>query len=64
VSVPALVVVGTDDEYTPVSDAQYMNERIPDSALAVIEGAAHMPNLERPAEFNAELRKFLARNGL
>jgi pimeloyl-ACP methyl ester carboxylesterase len=63
-SVPTLVVVGSDDEYTPVGDAQYMHERIPDSALVVIEGAAHMPNLERPAEFNAELRKFLAGNGL
>jgi 3-oxoadipate enol-lactonase len=61
VSVPALVVVGTDDEYTPVGDAEYMHERIPDSTLTVIEGAAHMPNLERPAEFNAALRKFLDR---
>lgn len=60
VSVPALVVVGTDDEYTPVSDAEYMHGRIPDSTLAVIDGAAHMPNLERPAEFNAALRAFLA----
>jgi len=64
VSVPALVVVGTDDEYTPVGDAEYMHERIPDSTLAVIDGAAHMPNLERPAEFNAVLRKFLARKAL
>ena len=64
VSVPALVVVGTDDEYTPVGDAEYMHERIPDSTLAVIDGAAHMPNLERPAEFNAALRKFLARQAL
>jgi 3-oxoadipate enol-lactonase len=61
VSVPALVVVGTDDEYTPVGDAEYMHERLPDSALTVIEGAAHMPNLERPAEFNAALCKFLDR---
>jgi 3-oxoadipate enol-lactonase len=60
VSVPALVVVGADDEYTPVSDAEYMHERIPDSTLVVIDGAAHMPNLERPAEFNAALRAFLA----
>ncbi|HWL86998.1 MAG TPA: alpha/beta hydrolase, partial [Polyangiaceae bacterium] len=38
---------------------QFMQERIPDSRLAVIEGAGHMPNLERPAEFNTALRGFL-----
>ncbi|MGW7023862.1 alpha/beta fold hydrolase [Streptomyces decoyicus] len=60
VSVPALVVVGTEDAYTPVSDARDIHERIPDSRLAVIEHAAHMPNLERPDEFNAALDAFLA----
>ncbi|MGP3954241.1 alpha/beta fold hydrolase [Streptomyces sp. 7N604] len=59
ITVPALVVVGRDDEYTPVADAEFMAERIPDAELAVIEGAAHMPNLERPAEFNAVLHRFL-----
>ncbi|MEY9992829.1 pimeloyl-ACP methyl ester carboxylesterase [Streptomyces sp. V4I8] len=31
------------------------------STLRVIEGAAHMPNLERPDEFNEALGAFLAR---
>ncbi|AXK34076.1 alpha/beta fold hydrolase [Streptomyces armeniacus] len=61
VAVPALVVVGVDDAYTPVSDAEFMHERLPDSTLTVIQGAAHMPNLERPGEFNTALRAFLAR---
>ena len=61
VSVPALVVVGADDEYTPVSDAEYMHGQLPDSTLTVIEGAGHMPNLERPEEFDAALAAFLRR---
>ena len=61
VKVPALVVVGTDDEYTPVSDAEAMHAALPDSELLVISGAAHMPNLERPEEFNAALATFLTR---
>lgn len=61
VDVPALVVVGVDDEYTPVRDAELMHRQLPDSTLTVIEGAAHMPNLERPDEFNAALRAFLSR---
>jgi pimeloyl-ACP methyl ester carboxylesterase len=60
VAVPALVVVGAEDTYTPVRDAEAMHAALPDSTLHVIEGAAHMPNLERPEEFNEALRKFLA----
>ncbi len=63
VTVPSLVVVGTEDEFTPVSDAELMHELIPGSALAVIEGAAHMPNLEREAEFDAVFARFLKEIG-
>lgn len=61
VTVPALVVVGADDEYTPVSDAEAMHAALPDSTLRVIDSAAHLPNLERPEEFNETLSAFLAR---
>jgi pimeloyl-ACP methyl ester carboxylesterase len=59
VAVPTLVVVGSDDEYTPVDDARYMHDRIPGSTLVVVDGAAHMPNLERPAEFNKAVGELL-----
>jgi pimeloyl-ACP methyl ester carboxylesterase len=59
VAVPALVVVGAADEYTPVADARLMSESIPGATLVVVEGAAHMPNLERPAEFDEALQAFL-----
>jgi len=59
IAVPTLVVVGRDDEFTPVADARAMYELIPQGTLAVIEGAAHMPNLERAQEFDAALRAFL-----
>ncbi|MFI6009479.1 alpha/beta fold hydrolase [Streptomyces sp. NPDC051243] len=61
VTVPALVVVGADDAYTPVADAEAMHAALRDSTLRVIDGAAHMPNLERPGEFNEALGAFLAR---
>ncbi|MFI9009098.1 alpha/beta fold hydrolase [Actinosynnema sp. NPDC053489] len=61
VAVPALVVVGEEDEYTPVAVARRLHEGIPGSALAVIPGAAHLPNLERPDEFTDVLERFLAR---
>jgi pimeloyl-ACP methyl ester carboxylesterase len=59
VAVPALIVVGADDTYTPVGEAESTARQIPGSTLVVIEGAAHMPNLERPADFNTALLRFL-----
>lgn len=59
IEVPTLVVVGRDDEFTPVDVARFMQERIPQSSLAVIDGAAHLPNLERSTEFNGALQYFL-----
>ncbi|MEU9115094.1 alpha/beta hydrolase [Streptomyces sp. NPDC048483] len=59
IEVPTLVVVGEEDEFTPVSDARIIADRVPDATLKVIAQAAHMPNLERPDEFNAALQEFL-----
>lgn len=59
VGVPALVVVGADDEYTPVKDAEAMHTALPVSTLRIVEGAAHLPNLERPQDFNKALADYL-----
>lgn len=61
VAVPAAVVVGTEDRFTPISDARVLADGIPGAELTVVEGAAHMPNLERPAVFDAALARLLAR---
>ncbi|WAL66391.1 alpha/beta hydrolase [Amycolatopsis cynarae] len=58
--VPALIVVGSEDEFTPISDAELIHGLMPGSRLVVVKGAAHMPNLERPGEFNRALAEFLA----
>jgi pimeloyl-ACP methyl ester carboxylesterase len=60
VAVPTLVVVGADDEFTPVEVARATRALIPGATLAIIDGAGHLPNLERPAEFNEALLGFLA----
>ena len=61
IATPTLVVVGRDDPSTPVSDAELLSERIAGSQLAVIEEAAHLPNVERPKAFNEILDQFLRR---
>jgi pimeloyl-ACP methyl ester carboxylesterase len=58
VNVPALVVVGEYDRVTPPAAAVALAGELPQGRLVVIEGAGHMPMLERPHELNLEIRAF------
>lgn len=56
---PTLILVGSEDNLTPPMDAELMKREIRGSRLEIIEGASHLSNLERPAEFNLALKSFL-----
>lgn len=56
---PVLIVVGADDVYTPVSDAEEIHRLIPHATLTVIDQAGHLPGVEQPERFNATLLDFL-----
>jgi 3-oxoadipate enol-lactonase len=60
IRVPTLVIVGREDAYTPLALAEQLRDNIPGSKLVVIDGAGHMPNLERPCAFNEALESWLA----
>jgi pimeloyl-ACP methyl ester carboxylesterase len=60
-TIPALVVVGSDDDWTSVEDAAALARSMPRGELAVVDGAGHMPNLERPQAFNEAVEGFLDR---
>lgn len=57
--VPALVMCGDQDGMTPVKRHSLMAELIPYAKLSVIEGAGHLPTLERPTATNDALRGWL-----
>jgi pimeloyl-ACP methyl ester carboxylesterase len=57
---PTLVIVGAQDQATPVSDARLMAELIPNARLETIADAGHLPNLEQPGLFNQAMKRFLA----
>jgi 3-oxoadipate enol-lactonase len=61
VAVPTVVVVGSEDDLTPIADAQALADGVPGAELVVVDGAAHLPNLERPDAFNAALERLLSR---
>jgi pimeloyl-ACP methyl ester carboxylesterase len=59
---PALVIAGDlDDDYVLLA-AEAISSRIPGARKEIIHGAAHLPNMEKPAEFNRLVLGFL--NGL
>ncbi len=64
IDVPTLIVVGEKDRLTPVKYAEFFHKHIPNSELAIIDGASHMVMLEKPDEFNKALEEFLRRIGV
>jgi 3-oxoadipate enol-lactonase len=56
---PTLVVVGELDKPDFREIAGRLAGEIPDAELVVIEGAAHLPALERPGETAKLVRRFL-----
>jgi pimeloyl-ACP methyl ester carboxylesterase len=57
--VPTLYVVGSEDSAAPVAVMDDMARRTPGSELVVIDGSAHLPNVDNSAAFNAAIAPFL-----
>lgn len=55
------VIVGVDDQLTPVSASQAVAEAIPRSTLHIIENASHMVMLEQPGKVNALIEGHIIR---
>jgi 3-oxoadipate enol-lactonase len=51
VAAPTLVLAGAEDESSPTADTDLLAARIPGARGMVLEGAAHLANLERPEAF-------------
>lgn len=59
ITVPTLILVGSEDPITPVADSEKMHEAIRGSRLVVLDKASHVSNIEQAEEFNQELKRFL-----
>ncbi len=62
IKAPTLVIVGEEDAATPPSMAERLARSIPGAELVVVNGAAHLPNIEQPEAFNATIGEFLRRH--
>jgi proline iminopeptidase len=55
----ALIMAGRHDYICPVALSQRLHEGIPESRLVIFEESGHLPWLEEPNAFSAELERFL-----
>ena len=60
VGIPTVVIVGRQDQVTPLVRSQEMAADIANSRLVVLEECGHMSPLEKPAEVTAALRRWLS----
>jgi len=60
IACPTLVLCGRQDMVTPLERHEEMARAITGSKLEIIEDCGHLSTLERPAEVNAALRRWLA----
>jgi 3-oxoadipate enol-lactonase len=61
IAAPTLVISASEDPSIPPDHGERLAAAIPGARFEVIEGAAHLANIERPDEFTALLHGFLVR---
>jgi 3-oxoadipate enol-lactonase len=59
IAAPTLLIGGSKDTNAPPQTMEKMTAKIAGARFALIEGAGHLPNLERPSTFNALLASFI-----
>jgi pimeloyl-ACP methyl ester carboxylesterase len=60
IAIPTVVIVGRQDQVTPLPRSEEMAADIADSRLIVLDECGHMSPLEKPAEVTAALRRWLS----
>jgi 3-oxoadipate enol-lactonase len=59
ISVPTLIVAGSEDTLIPREQTQQIHQGVTDSRLVVVQECGHMINLEQPLEFQNRVLQFL-----
>ncbi|MGJ8624240.1 MAG: alpha/beta fold hydrolase [Yoonia sp.] len=57
--IPTLILCGREDRLCPIERHQLMYDLMPHAEFTIIEGAGHLPTLEKPTETTAALARWL-----
>jgi len=63
IEAPTLVIVADQDTTSILQIADVLRDGIPNARKSVMPGTAHVPNMEKPDEFNRLVLDFLATAG-
>ena len=63
VHAPTLIITGDLDTPKTIAAAHFLTENIIDARHVTMTGTAHLPNMEKPAEFNRHTLSFLGNLG-
>lgn len=59
IDVPTLIIVGDADQMTPIKYATFLQQKIPNAQIAIIEKGSHMVFAEQPDSVNQCIETFL-----
>ena len=59
IDIPVLVVLGEYDQPDIYAISRLVHRTVPNARVEIIKDAAHLPNMEKPAEFNEVVLDFL-----
>jgi pimeloyl-ACP methyl ester carboxylesterase len=48
ISIPVVVVCGTDDQFHPLPNSSYLVDHLPQARFVTLEGVGHLLNVEAP----------------
>ena len=60
ISIPTLIVCGSDDVVTPPQQSEFIHQKIVGSELYMIDKAGHLPNIEQSGAFNEAIDQFVS----
>lgn len=61
VTIPTLIICGTQDAMCPVASAEYLASLLPNSELVLLEGSGHLPAMIRPLDVASAISRFCGR---
>lgn len=64
ITLPVLLVAGSEDRVAPANVMQRMAQKIPGAEFVLLEGCGHLGPMDQPEPFNEALRGFLERRKL
>lgn len=62
ISIPAHLIWGTQDKILPFAHSEIWTSQIPGLSFHPVDGAGHLPHIERPIDVADEVKSFIGRN--